>query len=90
MTGNGIILEHSAVVIDVNDLAQAAAFWGGLLGQEPGAPRSGGGWLTVGILEGDIGVVAGFYSGQCSKGAIIQFHDHTIEKLHRGGYFKQL
>ena len=52
MTHSAIVHELGGVVIDVRDLERMAAFWGALLGQEPGQPRSGGGWLTVGTLEG--------------------------------------
>ena len=52
MPHNAIVREIGGIVIDVNDLGREAAFWGELLGQEPGQPRSGGGWLTVGTLEG--------------------------------------
>ena len=52
MPHNPIVGQVGGVVIDVNDLGREAAFWGELLGQEPGQPRSGSGWLTVGTLEG--------------------------------------
>ncbi len=52
MPHNAIVREIGGVVIDVNDLGSEAAFWGELLGQEQGQPRSGGGWLTIGTLEG--------------------------------------
>ena len=52
MTHRAIVHALGGVVIDVRDLERMAAFWGALLGQEPGQPRSGGGWLTVGTLEG--------------------------------------
>ncbi len=52
MPHKAIIREMDGVVIDVDELSNEAAFWGGLLGQEQGQPRSGGGWLTVGTLEG--------------------------------------
>lgn len=42
------ILRSPAVVMDVSDLVRAAAFWGRLLGVEPGQPRSNGDYLTVG------------------------------------------
>jgi len=45
-----IVRQLGAVVIDVNDVERVSAFWGALLGQEPGQPRSGGDWLTVGTL----------------------------------------
>ncbi|MGW5366637.1 VOC family protein [Actinopolymorpha pittospori] len=40
-----------AVVFDVSDLERAAAFWGVMLGVEPGRPRSNGEYLTVGFLS---------------------------------------
>ncbi len=52
MPHSAIVREIGGVVIDVSDLGREAAFWGELLGQEPSQPRSGGGWLTVGTLEG--------------------------------------
>jgi predicted enzyme related to lactoylglutathione lyase len=52
MTHSAIVHELGGIVLDVRDLARMAAFWGAVLGQEPGQPRSGGGWLTVGILAG--------------------------------------
>ena len=57
MSPDSIVLDFSAVVIDVNSLQRTAPFWGALLGQVPGTPRSSGGWLTVGILEGDVKLV---------------------------------
>ena len=48
----GVIASVGGVVIDVNDLERSAAFWGEVLGQEPGRPRSNGDYLTVGALEG--------------------------------------
>ncbi len=47
----GIVRETGSVVIDVNDIEKEAAFWGAMLGEEPGPVRSGGGWLTVGNLS---------------------------------------
>lgn len=52
MRHNSIIREFGATVIDVNDLEREAVFWGELLGEAPGQPRSGGGWITVGTLSG--------------------------------------
>ncbi len=46
-----VVSELGGLVIDVTDLERMAAFWGELLGLEPGQPRSGGGWLTVGALD---------------------------------------
>jgi predicted enzyme related to lactoylglutathione lyase len=40
------------VVLDVGHIERAATFWGALLGQEPGPPRSNGKFLTVGALAG--------------------------------------
>ena len=50
MARGAIVRELGAVVIDVNDLERVSAFWGALLGQEPGHSRIGGDWLTVGTL----------------------------------------
>ena len=47
----GVVLETGGMVIDVNDIVKEAAFWGAMLGEEPGPRRSGGGWLTVGSLS---------------------------------------
>ena len=52
MTDVPIVRQFAAAVIDVNDLESEAAFWGGLIGEEPGPRRSGGGWITVGMLAG--------------------------------------
>ena len=52
MPRSAIVRDCGAVVIDVNDLEREAMFWGKLLGQKPGQPRSGGSWLTVGTLKG--------------------------------------
>ena len=57
MTHVGIVLELGAVTIDVNDLDRMARFWGEMLGQEPGPPRSGGGWVTFGTVEGNAWLV---------------------------------
>jgi predicted enzyme related to lactoylglutathione lyase len=46
------MLRNPAVVLDVADLERGAAFWSALLGVEPGPPRSGGSYLTVGPLDG--------------------------------------
>ena len=46
------MLRHPAVVLDVADLGRAAAFWGAVLGVEPGQARSGGSYLTVGPIDG--------------------------------------
>ncbi len=43
--------------MDVSDINRQGAFWGALLGHEPGPPRSGGGWLTVGVLEGAVSLI---------------------------------
>ncbi len=47
----GIVLEIGAVTLDVEDIEREGAFWGAMLGEEPGPVRSGGGWLTVGSLD---------------------------------------
>ena len=49
-TVNGVILETSSVVLDVVDMQLQAAFWGALIGEQPGPLRGDGGWLTVGSL----------------------------------------
>ena len=54
MADNAIVREFGAVVVDVSDLVRMGAFWGAVLGQQPGPPRSGGDWLTVGPLEGPV------------------------------------
>ncbi len=46
------IFRKLGITIDVNDLEIEAAFWGAILGQEPGPVRSGGGWQTVGEIPG--------------------------------------
>ena len=51
MSHTAIIHEFGAVVIDVNDLERESFFWGEMLGQKPGQPRSGGDWITVGMLD---------------------------------------
>jgi predicted enzyme related to lactoylglutathione lyase len=50
--GTGIAREFGAVVIDVNDLELEAAFWGEMIGEEPGPLRGDGGWITIGTLAG--------------------------------------
>ena len=45
MSSAGLI-QKVGVTLDVNDLELEAAFWGAMLGQEPGPIRRGGGWLT--------------------------------------------
>ena len=47
---SGAIVRDFGVTIDENDLELEAAFWGALIGEEPGPIRSGDGWLTVGDL----------------------------------------
>ena len=47
---SGAIVRDFGVTIDVNDLELEAAFWGAVIGEEPGPIRSEGGWLTVGDL----------------------------------------
>ena len=49
--GNGIVLETAGVVLDVDDIEREAAFWGTVLGEEPGPLRGEGGWVTVGSLD---------------------------------------
>ena len=46
----GVVLETGAIVLDVGDIGRQAAFWGALIGENPGPLRSEGGWLTVGSL----------------------------------------
>ena len=50
-SGLGVVLETAGFVLDVNDIEGEAAFWGAVLGEEPGPLRGGGGWLTVGSLD---------------------------------------
>ena len=50
-SGYGIVLEAAAVVLDVDNIEREAAFWGAMLGEEPGLLRAGGGWITVGSLD---------------------------------------
>ena len=57
MASNGIMLGLGAVTLDVSDLEREAAFWGKMLGEEPGPVRSGGGWVTVGTVSGDTWLV---------------------------------
>ena len=54
---SGIVLELGGVVLDVNDLELEAAFWGAVLGEEPGPVRGGGGWVTVGSLDSTTSLV---------------------------------
>ena len=51
MVSDAVVRDLGAVVIDVDNLTAMAAFWRALLGEEPGLPRSGGNWLTVGALK---------------------------------------
>ena len=46
----GVVLETGAVVLDVGDIGRQAAFWGALIGENPGPLRSEKGWLTVDSL----------------------------------------
>ena len=46
----GVVLETGAVVLDVGDIGRQSAFWGALIGENPGPLRSEKGWLTVGSL----------------------------------------
>ncbi len=57
MTVNSASLELGSIVIDVQDLAAMAEFWGELLGQKPGPPRSGGTWVTVGDIGNNVWLV---------------------------------
>jgi predicted enzyme related to lactoylglutathione lyase len=49
---SGIVREFAGAVIDVNDLELEAAFWGEMIGEEPGPLRSDGGWIMIGTLAG--------------------------------------
>ena len=51
LSGNGIVLEAAAIVLDVDDIESEAAFWGAMLGERPGPLRAEGGWITVGSLD---------------------------------------
>ena len=53
----GVVLETAAVVLDVHDIEGEAAFWGAVLGEEPGLLRGGDGWLTVGALDSTMSLV---------------------------------
>ncbi len=50
-------MSQPSVVMDVRDLTASAAFWGRLLGVEPGKPRSNGDYLTVGPLASGVALV---------------------------------
>lgn len=50
-TKGGIVLELSAVTLDVGDIEREGAFWSAMLGEEPGPLCGGGGWMTVGSLD---------------------------------------
>ena len=39
LSGNSIVLEAAAIVLDVADIESETAFWGAMLGQEPGPLR---------------------------------------------------
>ena len=54
LSGNSIVLEAAAIVLDVNNIENAAAFWGAMLGEEPGPLRAEGGWITIGSLDSTI------------------------------------
>ena len=56
-TGMGVVMETAAVVLDVDDIEREAAFWGAVLGEEPGPLRGEGGWLTVGSLDSTMSLV---------------------------------
>lgn len=47
----GIVSKLGAITLDVGDIEREGAFWGAMLGEEPGPPRHGGSWLTVGSLD---------------------------------------
>lgn len=49
-TAKRAVLEASAVVLDVREIERQAAFWGAVIGEEPGPLRGEGKWLTVGSL----------------------------------------
>lgn len=51
---NPPIVRQPAVVIDVSDLERGRSLLAGLLGVEPGQPRSSGRYLTVGHLSSDV------------------------------------
>ena len=51
MMDSPVIRQFASAVIDVNDLELEAAFWGKMIGEEPGPVRGEGGWVTVGKLE---------------------------------------
>ena len=53
----GIVVETAAVTLDVCDIEREATFWSAILGEEPGPPRGGGGWLTVGSLDSTTSLV---------------------------------
>lgn len=57
MRSDSIIDRLGAVVLDVRELGKMADFWGAVLGEKPGDPRSGGSWLTVGALTDDTWLV---------------------------------
>ena len=57
VTGLGVVMETAAVVLDVDDIEREAAFWGAVLGEEPGPLRGDGGWLTVGSLDSTTSLV---------------------------------
>ena len=56
-TGLGVVMETAAVVLDVDDVEREAAFWGAVLGEEPGPLRGEGVWLTVGSLDSTTALV---------------------------------
>ncbi|WP_191089717.1 VOC family protein [Nesterenkonia ebinurensis] len=51
------IVRRPSIVMDVQDLVVSAAFWGRLLGVEPGQPRSNGDYLTVGPVAPGVALV---------------------------------
>lgn len=50
-TSKCVILETSAVVLDVVDIHRQTAFWSALIAGQPGPLRGEGGWVTVGSLS---------------------------------------
>ena len=44
-------MELGSVMLDVGDIEGEGAFWGAMLGEEPGPLRHRGGWLTIGSLD---------------------------------------
>lgn len=57
MMDSPVIRQFASAVIDVNDLELEAAFWGEVIGEEPGPVRGEGGWVTVGNLANGVQLV---------------------------------